>query len=591
MENWGGIVYREDALLFDPKKSAPSTQEGVFGVVAHEIAHQWFGNLVTMAWWDNLWLNEGFASWMGTKATDHLNPDWQLWLRANQARDHAMQLDARRVTHKIQQPIANESEANDAFDEITYQKGQSFLRMLENYLGEESFRAGIQSYLRRHRFSSTTTADLWDALETVSRKPVSTLAAAWTEQPGFPLIKISEACATGKWNLSLTQERFTLNFSEPFQTLWKTPVALTTVPELATPTQKILLLAERTQTFQFAECPTLWKANAGNLGYYRVLYEETSFQKLQRDFTKLAPADQLNLLSDTWALAQAGQGSISNYLSLAEAAQASTSLALWEQILGALHFIDASVQGQPDAASFARYARSLLQLQYRRLGWTSRSEEPHTDTLLRAGVLGALGHLGDPEIVAEANRRFLLFLDQPETLTGDLRPPVINTVGRFADGATYNRLHEKARTARDLEEKQLFYAALGRALNPELADQTLQISLTDELPPVYAARIVPQVAQAGPDPQRAWTFAREHMPTLMEKVPFSHRNSYVPSIFNAFSDATWADELENYAKASLPAEALKKAEEIADAIRFRYAFRQREMEKIDAWLRSRTGPK
>ena len=174
MENWGGITYFESALLFDPKNSSAETKQNIYEVLAHEMAHQWFGDLVTMAWWDNLWLNEGFASWMGTKCTAHFNPQWEVWLRRNLPRDptrrvgitkeQAMEGDARSTTHPIQQPIATEAEANSAFDDITYKKGQSFLRMLESFLGDDVFRDGIRRYIAAHQYSNSTTADLWNAL-------------------------------------------------------------------------------------------------------------------------------------------------------------------------------------------------------------------------------------------------------------------------------------------------------------------------------------------------------------------------------------------------------------------------------------------
>lgn len=204
MENWGGITFYESALLFDPKNSSIETKQDIFSVVAHEMAHQWFGDLVTMAWWDNLWLNEGFASWMGSKCTDHFNPEWHEWLRRNAPRDPsrrvgflkdtAMQSDARSTTHSVQQPIRNEAEANSAFDEITYRKGQSIIRMLESFLGEEVFRDGIRKYIAAHKYSNTTTADLWQALTDVSGKPVGEIAPVWTEQPGLPVVQVEFVC-------------------------------------------------------------------------------------------------------------------------------------------------------------------------------------------------------------------------------------------------------------------------------------------------------------------------------------------------------------------------------------------------------------
>src|SRR5881392_1313029 len=221
MENWGGITYYESKLLFDPKRSSAETKQDIYEVLAHEMAHQWFGDLVTMAWWDNLWLNEGFASWMGTKCTAHFNPQWEVWLRRESPRDPtwrvgiakeaAMEGDARSTTHPIQQLIATEAEANSAFDDITYKKGQSFLRMLESFLGEDVFRDGIRRYIAAHKYSNATTADLWNALSRASNESVGEIAAGWTEQPGFPVVNVKRQ-ADGK--VQLTQERFTVNFKD-----------------------------------------------------------------------------------------------------------------------------------------------------------------------------------------------------------------------------------------------------------------------------------------------------------------------------------------------------------------------------------------
>src|SRR5438477_668578 len=230
MENWGGITYYESALLFDPKKSSAATRQRIYEVIAHETAHQWFGDLVTMAWWDNLWLNEGFASWMGSKCTAHFNPQWEVWLEKNIPRDPTrrtgiskeleMEGDARSTTHAIQQPVANESDANSAFDDITYRKGQSFLRMLESFLGEAAFRDGIRRYIAAHKYSNSTTADLWNALSEASGKPVGEIAAAWTEQPGFPVVIMKR---DGE-KISLSQERFTINFPNAPALEWKIPL-------------------------------------------------------------------------------------------------------------------------------------------------------------------------------------------------------------------------------------------------------------------------------------------------------------------------------------------------------------------------------
>src|SRR5213596_2797274 len=264
MENWGGITYYESALLFDPKNSSAETKQNIYEVLAHEMAHQWFGDLVTMAWWDNLWLNEGFASWMGTKCTAHFNPQWELWLRRNLPRDptrrvgiakeQAMEGDARSTTHPIQQPIATEAEANSAFDDITYKKGQSFLRMLESFLGEDVFRDGIRRYIAAHEYSNSTTADLWNALSEASKKPVGEIAAAWTDQSGFPVVKVNRE---GDGNIRLTQERFTVNFKNAPPLEWKIPLTYSVVGE----TTATLLMTRKTDKLENVPADRALKLN------------------------------------------------------------------------------------------------------------------------------------------------------------------------------------------------------------------------------------------------------------------------------------------------------------------------------------------
>src|SRR5438874_2822756 len=321
MENWGGITYYESALLFDPKKSSAATRQRIYEVIAHETAHQWFGDLVTMAWWDNLWLNEGFASWMGSKCTAHFNPDWEVWLARNIQRDPtrrtgiakevAMEGDARSTTHAIQQPVANESDANSAFDDITYRKGQSFLRMLESFLGEAAFRDGIRRYIAAHKYSNSTTADLWNALSEASKKPVGEIAAGWTEQPGFPLVRVKRE-AEGK--VRLTQERFAVNFKNAPPLQWKIPLTYSLVGEAPA----TLLMTSKIGNLQNIPVDRALKLNVNGAGNYRVEYDEPSWNLLLEALPKLGVEDRVNLLSDAWALVQPDRASVSLYFGLVE---------------------------------------------------------------------------------------------------------------------------------------------------------------------------------------------------------------------------------------------------------------------------------
>src|SRR5262245_6266688 len=269
MENWGGITFFESRLLFDPATRASEARRGIFSIIAHEMAHQWFGDLVTMAWWDNIWLNEGFASWMQAKAAEAVHPEWQTWLNSSGFKQAAMGEDARRTTHPIQHPIANESEALAAFDSITYAKGQAIIRMVENYLGEDAFRAGIRAYMRRHAYSNTTTADLWGALAAASGKPVTAVAAGFTEQGGIPLVIAQASCAGDTQRVTLRQERFTIHDPAPQPQRWRVPVTHSSVGGAAEETVLLNGAAEMAA----GRCGDPVKLNPGDVGYYRVQYD------------------------------------------------------------------------------------------------------------------------------------------------------------------------------------------------------------------------------------------------------------------------------------------------------------------------------
>ncbi len=540
MENWGGITYYESRLLYDPEESSAATKQGIYSVIAHEIAHQWFGNLVTMAWWDNLWLNEGFASWMGSKCTAKFNPDWEVWLerdvprdptrRAGIPKETAMESDARSTTHPIQQPVATEAEANSAFDEITYKKGQSFIRMLESFLGEEAFRDGIRKYIARHKFSNTTTADLWNALGEASNRPVAEIAANWTEQPGFPIVLVTRD-ADGK--MQLKQERFTVNFPDAPALRWKIPLTYAVVGSGS----PVSLLMEK-ETAEIADVPAdrAVKFNVDGAGNYRVQYDDASWKLLLADLPKLSVPDRVNLLGDTWALVQAKRAPLARYLELAEKMPGKTELAEREQIMTAFAAIGGVLAGEPAQARFQKYAISILRPSFEALGWEPKTGEAPREAALRTSLITALGNLGDEEIVAGARERFARYLSDRKSLAPDLRLPVLTVVGRYADEATWNKLHELGRKSTGIEEKQNYYAALTAATDPKLAERALQIALTDELPTSRAVYVVPGVARDGGHAELAWQFAKAHMKELLAKADALGVNSYAPSLFNFFSD-------------------------------------------------------
>ncbi len=583
MENWGGITYNESVLLFDPKTSSEQTRRNIFVTVAHEMSHQWFGDLVTMGWWDNLWLNEGFATWMETKATDHFNPDWQFRLSATADKSSVMSGDARSTTHAVQQAINNESEASDAFDEITYQKGGAFLRMFEDYLGPEDFRRGIHRYLSRHRYSNATTADLWAALQSVSGKPVKSIAPGWTEQPGLPVINLKSTCSNHTQTIGLEQQRFTVQDPRAEPMRWQIPVSLLRISSNQ-PVSR-LLLSNASTAITFPDCVPV-KANAGDVGYYRVDYDAASFRELIAHVAQLSPADRLNLLNDSWAMVEADHSSITNYFLLADSLRHDPTLAIWDQVTSTLYLIDELEQDQPSRELFRAYARELLQPQFQRLGWIAKPAEPATDLLLREKVIRALGYFGDDTVIAEGKARFHAFVAHPDSLTPDVRRAVIPIAGRYADQKTWDALHAFARDAKGTEERELFYDSMCGALDANLARQTLDISLTDETVPHEAAGLVTQVAHTDNNNKLALEFAKAHLEALLGKVDSFARNDYLPGIYSSFSDEASASELEHLVKSKISEDALIKAAETAEGIRFRAALKRRELPALHEWLKA-----
>ncbi|HYK23807.1 MAG TPA: M1 family metallopeptidase [Candidatus Acidoferrum sp.] len=597
MENWGGITYYESKLLFDPKSSSEETKQDIYEVLAHEMAHQWFGDLVTMAWWDNLWLNEGFASWMGSKCTAHFNPQWEVWLRrefprdpsrrAGIAKEAAMEGDARSTTHPIQQPVATEAAANSAFDDITYKKGQSFLRMLESFLGDDVFREGIRDYMAAHAYLNTTTADLWNALSDASGKPVGEIAAGWTEQPGFPVVKVKREQGG---DVSLTQERFTVNFTNAPPLEWKIPLtyAVVGLPAEASAkageTPATLFMTRKLDTIHNIPPDRALKLNVNGAGNYRVEYDEASWKLLLGALKNLGVEDRVNLLSDAWGLVQANRVPIGLYFELVEKLPASTELAEREQIIHVLDFINRLLSGTPEQEKFQRYARSLLRPTFDAVGWETKPDEKAATANLRASLITALGNLNDPKVVANCRERFKAFLTNPESLAPDLRPAVFSVVGRYADELTWNELHQLGLKTTSVEEKQNYYDALAGAIGSTLVKKSLPIALTDELPTSRAVFLVLRVARESGHPDIAWDFARANMKALHAKTDALGANTYAPSLFTFFSDGSRAQELRTYAKNNLPAASAREVAKALDEIQFRSEFKKRLAPQLDAWI-------
>jgi aminopeptidase N len=586
MENWGGITYNEDLLLFDPQASSDLVKQRIFEVMAHEIAHQWFGDLVTMAWWDNIWLNEGFASWMQKKATDHFNPDWKVWVHANNDKQRAMAFDARKTSHPIQQPITDEAQANSAFDEITYQKGQSFIRMLENYVGEETFRSGIRSYMAQHKYSNTTTADLWEALETAAGKPVKGVAASWTEQPGFPLIKVKTQCVNGRQIVGLQQARFLIGEPENTSLSWSVPVGIVRVNEPKK--MKRVLLSKSSSNFDVWRCDEPIKVNAGDVGFFRVSYEPALFSELERNALKLPESDRVNLVTDTWATVESGDSPASTYFELLEGLSRDDSYAVWQSIIGfertigPLKLVNRLEQDQPGGAKYENYVCALLGQKLAELTWDEQAGEPIEKRLLRALVIEALGMFGDQSVIDEAFRRFASFRENPTSLNPNLRPAVVRIVGRCSSPTDYEILLKLAEESPTSEQRRMYLRALSAVRDPELARRSVEFFVSKHVAPGDGGRALEE--EAWEHPEIVWAFATTHIKQFQQRFGFFRWNRLLPSLAAGFTDSERAEELVQFAKQNLATQGQREADNAANLIRFRAELKKRELPKIDRWV-------
>jgi len=582
MEHWGAITYNESTVLFDPAVNSQDNKERSFAIMAHEMAHQWFGNLVTMAWWDNLWLNEGFASWMGTKATDFLNPSWNHWLRVDTGKVGLMVLDAQKSTHPIQRPVMSESQIGDSFDGITYQKGMFFIRMLEDYLGEQKFQQGLQSYMKRHAFGNTTTSDLWIELAKSSQQPVTQFAAGWTEQPGLPVILASSTDVGREQVIVLRQERFTLLDPKADPLRWKIPATVAVAGSKGVLAK--VLLEDAPITLKLGVGDQAIKLNAGSRGYYRTAYDKPMFERLRRSWTKFPESDQVNFLSDAWAMVETERLRVSDYLDLIPALRKGTSLAVWEQALGSLGTIDALLEGHQFQSHYRRRILSLLQPVLAEIGVQTKAGESPQQELLRAHLIGLLGAFGSPEILAEARRRFAVYLNDPSSLTGALRPTMLRIVGQYASNTDYAKLLGLARAAVLEEESGMLLSALAGASQLDLAGQTLALSLAGDFSPIQSARLVSAISATGRHAPLAWDFMKQHHRELMQLLGGPFINMYAGTTVAGFSDEIHATEYVEFIKANYPPDALAKAEEAADRIRYKAHLKRLISSSIQRWI-------
>jgi len=577
MENWGAIFFFERDVLIDPKISTEADKRGVYIVVAHETAHQWFGDLVTMAWWDDLWLNEGFAEWMETKATDQFHPEWKLWFDAMDQKESALYVDAREGTHPIIQPIHDVLQANEAFDTITYEKGQAVIWMLQDYVGAEPFRKGVQKYIKAHAYGPAVTDELWKALDTTSPVPVTEIAHDFTLQAGVPLITVS-ATKTG---IELTQSRFAADESGKQPTVWHVPVI---EKNLGAKTAWRGIVTAGAPADIAVPANAVPVVNAGQTGYFRTLYQPAVFEKLAAHFHDLAGVDQLGLVNDSRALGYSGYQPLSDFLELASHATPDMEPSVLDGIAGNIDGMAAAYRGLPGEAAFDAFGQRVLDPVFAKVGWEKKPGESQNVTLLRGTLLATLSQLNDKAVIAEADKRFEAYVKDPSSLSADLRRNVLEITAEHATPAIWDQLHTLAKNAKSSLERTELFAMLGLSKDDALAKKALDLALTDEAEVTTRPLIIREVS--GYHPEMAFDFAAAHLDQVNAWLEPDSRNEFEAFIAGNSYDPATIGKLKAYAAAHIPPSAQQTAVKAEGKIAYYVDIREKRFPDVDAWLKA-----
>lgn len=574
MENWGAILYFDQYLLVD-ENSSEAERQGVFGIVAHEIAHQWFGNLVTMSWWDDLWLNEGFASWMAAKATERWHPDWNPWLaQLSDGTAVAMALDSRAGTHPVVQTVNTIDEANLAFDAITYEKGLAVIRMIEAYVGEEAFRQGVRDYIGSHRYGNARTEELWSAIQAASGQPVLDIARSFTGQPGFPVLEATSN--TSDASVTLRQRRFAMDDASRTDELWAVPVV---ARRLNGEPVRAVIEPQAENAIAIDPCCGPYIVNSGQSGFFRVRYDETNLRALSASFAGLEAEDQLGLLLDYWAFARSGDAPFTDYLQLMEAIPADADPLIVMDTVGSVEAFASYARGRASESAVRAYGRRALAPYFARAGWTPRAGENSNQLRMRAALIAALGSLGDDAVIAEARRRVRVG-DMPSSL----RAAILGVYAHNASAADFEALINQARAADDFVEKRRLWRLAASVADPALAQRMLDLTLGEDIPRQIRTQVIGVVA--GEHPRLAWDFLRAHRSEIEALLDPLQRLEFPASIAGANYDLAVVDELEAYA-AGFPDGARPTIEAARAQIRIRAATINERFPAVERWISER----
>lgn len=546
MENTGCITSREILLLIDDKHAPIDLKKEIAVTITHEMAHQWFGDLVTMQWWDDIWLNEGFATWMSSKPIEAWKPEWEMQLTDINDAARAMSADSLINTHSIHQAAQTPQQILELADVTTYDKTAAVLRMLESYLGPETFRDGVNRYLQQHAYANATAADFWSAQTEVSRQPVDKIMATFVEQPGLPLLKVTAECTGGAEKVTAEQQRYFYDrekFNASTSQLWKIPACL----KAGSSQPECVLLTQKQQAVSLRSCGPWVFANADARGYYHVSYTPDAIRALAKDAeTALDPGERIMLLADIWAAVRVDRENVGDFLTVAEGMQADRNPAVLRQMLQQLDYIGRYLVSDSDRESYRLFVRRLLSPIAKDIGWETRPGENAGLESERAVLMQSLGFSArDPETVKLAHALAERALNDPASVNRELALVALQVAAATGDESLYSKVMERLKTARTPEEKFTYQGTLASFSDPVLLEKTLNFAISPEVRSQDSLILIRQVMTNPEGEKVAWNFVRSHWDKI-ENTGGAFAGRALTGATGSFCDSAMRDEVKDF---------------------------------------------
>lgn len=590
MENWGLITYRVVDLLFDEANSNLATKQRVTEVIQHELSHQWFGNLVTMDWWEGLWLNEGFATWTSWYACNAFYPDWKVWEQyVTDSLQHALSLDALRASHPIEVPVKRADEINQIFDAISYSKGSSLLKMISRWLGEDVFVKGVSNYLKKHQYGNTKTSDLWESLSEASGKNVVEVMDVWTKKIGFPVIQVTEDASTNK--IHVKQNRYLTTGDvkpEEDQTIYPVFLGLKTKEGV----DESLVLKTRETTLELKDLD-FFKINADQAGIYRTSYSEERWTKLGQAGTQglLSVEDRAGLVADAGALAVSGYQSTSSLLELVHSWKNESEFVVWDEILTRVSAIKSAwiFEDQATLDSLNAFIRSLVAEKTHTLGWEFKAEDSFLEQRLKSVLFGSAAGANDEVVNKYALDAFEKYTSGDRTaIHPNLRASIFNAVARKSREADYEAIFKIYNTPVSNDEKITALRTLGRFEDEKLIQRTLgylfdgTVRSQDIYIPLQGLRAHKVGIEA------TWTWAQENWDEITRRLPpgLSMLGSVVGISTSGFTTFEKAQEIKSFFATKSTKGFDQGLAQSLDTIKSKAAWVNRDNEKVNEWLKT-----